>query len=99
MNNLIASLHQFAQNQKLCAVYLKSPNGLSNLKFHYLTLQKDSWVITPRILNADKFFNQIYHEKNIGRNQFLTWIHENIKKDKYLHMEGHVDIIITMPLN
>lgn len=99
MNNIIVDLIQFAQNQKICAVYFQSPNGLSNLKFHYLILQKDKWVITQRVLNDEKFFQQISKIHNIGKNSFLQWIHDNMKKDKYLHLENNLDIIITLPLN
>ncbi len=99
MNNIIATLNQFAQNNKICAVYFQSSNGLSNLKFHYLTLHKDKWVLTQRTLSDDKFFSHIYKEHKIGKNVLLQWIHENTKKEKYLHLEGGVDIIITLPLN
>lgn len=99
MNNIIASLNQFAQNNKICAVYFQSSNGLSNLKFHYLTLHKEKWVITQRTLSDDKFFSQIYKEHKIGKNVLLEWIHSNVKKEQYLHLEGKVDVIITIPLN
>lgn len=99
MNNIIADLIQFAQNQKICAVYFQSPNGLSNLKFHYLTNHKEKLVITQRTLSDDKFFAQLYKNHNIGKNVLLQWIHDNVKKEKYVHLDKKLDIIITIPLN
>lgn len=95
MNNIILALHQFAQNQKLCAVYFKSPNGLSSLQFHYLVNHKGKLVITNRVLNDEKFFKYLYKSQNTSRNQLLIWIHSNIPKERYIHEQGNVDIIIT----
>ena len=94
MNNIIAELIQFAQTP-ICAVYFSSKNGLSNLAFHYLTMHKNKLVITDRILNDDKFFHQLYKKNNISKNQFLAYIHKNIKKEKYIHLDSNIDIIIT----
>lgn len=99
MNNIIADLIQFAQNQRICAVYFQSPNGLSNLKFHYLTLHNEKWVLTSRTLSDEKFFAQLYKNHSIGKNSFLQWIHDNMKKEKYLHLEHQLDVIITLPFN
>lgn len=97
MNNIIADLHQFAQ-QPLCAVYFSSKNGLSNLKFHYLVQHKNHFVISPRVLNDDKFFQQLYKQHNISKNKLLEYIHLYTKKEKYIHLDSQVDIIITKPL-
>lgn len=99
MNNIIEKLNQFASNQKLCAVYFQSPNGLSNLKFHYLIFTKNQWEVSTRTLNDEKFFKHIYSEYNIGKNEFLDWININIKKEKYLHLPDNLDVIISIALN
>lgn len=99
MNNIIANLTQLAPEQKLCAVYFSSSNGLSNLKFHYLAQQKDKYVITDRILNDDKFFNQLYKQDKISKQKVLEYIHSNIAKQQYLHIHPGVDIIVTVILN
>jgi hypothetical protein len=98
MNNIIVELNQFAQNKKLCAVYFQSSNGLSNLNFHYLILHKGKWVISFRTLNDEKFFKSLYKSKQISKNELLEWIHLNIKKEKYIHTQGRLDIIITEAL-
>lgn len=98
MNNIIIQLNQFAQNEKICAVYFQSLNGLSNLQFHYLQLYRGKWVIVSKTLNDEKFFKQLYKTQNISRNQLLQWIHINIEKEKYLHIDSKVDIIITKEL-
>lgn len=98
MNNFITTLDHFSHNQKLCAVYFKSPNGLSNLKFYYLICHNNQWVLTGQTLQDEKFFKDIYYQSNIGKNTFLQWIHNNITKDKYIHISGNIDIIITKPL-
>lgn len=98
MNNIIMELNQFAQNKKLCAVYFQSSNGLSNLQFHYLELYKGKLTVTSKILNDEKFFKNLYKTQKISRNELLKWIHSNILKEKYLHREGKVDIIITTTL-
>lgn len=98
MNNIIADLHQFAQQQNLCAVYFLSHNGLSNLKFHYMVQQKDKLLVSPRTLNDDKFFNQLYKQQKISKNKVLEYIHSNIKKEQYIHLPSGVDVVITVPL-
>lgn len=98
MNNIINALNQFAQNEKICAVYFQSFNGLNNLKFHYLEKHQDKWSISSRILNDDKFFQQLYKNEGVSKNELLGWIHQNVFKEKYLHLQSNVDIIITKEL-
>lgn len=98
MNNIIADLIQFAQTP-ICAVYFSSKNGLSNLTFYYLTTYKNKTFITDRVLNDDKFFYKLYKQHNISKNQFLEYLHSNIKKEKYIHLDSNIDIIITVTID
>ena len=96
MKNVVSILETFSKSKQLCAVYYTSKNGLSNLKFYYIDDNKKN--ITNRVFNDEPFFKHIYKEHKIGKNQFLDWIHKNINKKEFLHLNYKIDIILTVPL-
>lgn len=98
MNTYISFLNQFIQQQKICAIYFKSPNGLSNLEFYFCEYQKNKIILTKKF-NDIPFFNFLYQKHKIGKNTLLEIIHQEYQKEKYLHLPYSVDIIITKPLN
>lgn len=98
MNTYISFLNQFIHQQQICAVYFKSPNGLSNLEFYFCEYQKNKLILTKKF-NDLAFFNFLYKNHQIGKNNFLEIIHQTYKKEKFIHIQKSLDMIITKPLN
>lgn len=96
---IVAELKSFAQNKKFCAVYFKSKNGLSDLKFYILQYHPklEKFIITNRVLADDKFFNHISKEYGMGKNQLLKWIDIHQDKKEQIYLPGDIKIIVTRP--
>lgn len=97
-NNYVNYLNQFVNQQKICAVYFKSPNGLSNLELYFCEY-KNNEIILIKKFNDLPFFNFLYKNHQIGKNNFLEFIHKNYKKERFIHLQKSLDIIITQSIN
>jgi hypothetical protein len=99
MKNVINSLSEYVQNQKICGVYYFHLGKVSDLKFYFCEEVNGNLIIKNHKVNDSNFFKLLYQEEKIGKNDLLKFIHKELKKEKYIHLDFSVDIIITKILN
>jgi hypothetical protein len=91
-------LEQFINtNQPFYAIYLLGKNGPTNLEFKKLDKIKDNFQYTNKTLSSEKFYKESLKDIKKGKNDFLKYIHQNIKTKEVIEINKDVKLVITIP--